>query len=354
MPITEVYMEPGDFRISMKRTTPWLMDTIVEGGYLIITPQYIGDPRGFTVAKLMASARYTGIVLNPRWRNGILTLEGAGLPWIFGDQYGVGWPSASQTYSADDLSTIIAASSGTGLIPAIFTIGTVTDTFSTHSGTWGPTDTLAQALKTVTEDCAAHFRIKPDGEIDAESVASNNVYRADPIVVASRDAPGDDALYNGLQIIDIESSRSMREWLHPNGQTIVGLNDTSLRRVDLATTDPTQEKLGGITTYTTIKTSDYQVDGAGVGDTIYVFDPGSGFSSPDLVWFRGAALNPVRHRIGEHQWEPIDGMGFYYYPPETSVDSSDLIDLTQTVATIPASKATSYLRSYDVTLTEPL
>ena len=350
MAITEVYMEPGDFRLPMKTTTPWLMDTIIEAGYLIITPQYLGDPRGFTVDALMGAARYTGIVTRPRWRNGILTLEGSGLGWLLGNHYGIGWPAPSVTYASDTLSTVVALQSGGGLIPPLFSIGTVTNTASTHGATWAATDTLAQALTTVMADCEAHYKINADGSIDAESVNSNNIYLADPIVVATRDYGGDDALYNGLQIVDIESSVSIEEWLSATGDGILGLNDTLVQRADVATTDPTQTKLGGITQYTTIRTADWQVDGAGVGDTIYVFDPGSGFESLDLVWFRGEALQPVKHRIHEHEWEPIDGMGFYYYPPEASVDAGDIVDLTATVSTVPAGSASTYLRSYDTSL----
>lgn len=351
MSFIEVYQEPGSFRLPMKTNTPHLKSAIQEGGYLIVTPVYLGDPRNYTLANLTAAARYVGIVTKPRWRNGELTLEGAGLDWIFGNKYGVGWPAPSVGFIGATLDTVIAAESGGGLIPTPqFTIGTVTNTGSTHSATWDSTSTLAQALKTGMADCAAHYKFSGLNTIDAESVDSNNLYRADPIVVATRNYGGDDALYNGLEIIDIESSTSIEEWLSTSGNSIRGLGDDFLERVDTATTDPTQAKLGGITEYTTIKTSSRYVKGAGKGDTIYVYDPGSGFSSLDLVWFRGQALAPATHRIHEHEWQATKGQGYYYLPPKASQAAADVVDLTATVDTVATADATTYLRSYDVDL----
>ena len=344
-----MYMQPGQFRVPMKTISPHLLPTIQRGGYLIITDVYLGDPRGFTVANLMAAARYTGIVLEPRWRNGVLTIEGAGLPWILGDTYGTGWPSPSVGYIGANLSTVVADDGSGGLIPSCFTIGTVTNSGSTHSATWDSTSTVLEAMATAMTDCAAHYKIQPDGSIDAEAVTSNNIYRADPITVLTEHG-GDDALWNGARIVDIESSTSMREWLSATGETIVGLNDIALQRADTQTTDPTRMKLGGVVDYTRITMGPERVQGAGVGDTVYVYHPGNGFTGSDRIWFRGLRMNPATHRIHEHEWDVLPSMGVYYHPPAYSVDAADLVDLSQTVESVPVSRATSYLRSLDVTL----
>src|SRR5690606_20666770 len=85
MPVTEAYMAPGDFRVRLRVQTPHLMETVLEMGHIVILPQYPGNPAGFTEAELLDVARYTGVVLETEWANGVLTVYGTGLDWHLGE-----------------------------------------------------------------------------------------------------------------------------------------------------------------------------------------------------------------------------------------------------------------------------
>lgn len=348
MAITEAYMAPGDFTVTMRTETPHLMKTVTRGGYLVITPQYLGDPRGYTDASLLAAARYTGIILDTRWRNGILTLEGAGMDWILGDLAGIGWGAPTVSYSGDTLITIIALSTGTGIIPRAFTIGAVTNA-NTYTGSHSSTETVKQVITQVMADTSGHYRINPNGSIDASRVTNNDVFLNDPEMVLTREGWGSDALWIGAPVDELESEVSIREWLS-GGPTLYGITNNTIARTDTTSPDPTQEITG-------LEILSHQIrslwsESFHVGDNVYVFDPGSGFTGSDRIWFRGRKLQPSIHRLHEVTWPPVDGMGFYYRPGAGSVDTDDWIDLTATVATEPARTATTYLRSMELVESE--
>ncbi len=350
--ITEVYMGPGDFRVSMRVDTPWLMNDIDKGGYLVVTPQHLGDPRMFTNDAILDAARYTGIVLEVIWTNGVLTLEGAGLEWILGDLDGVGWPCPSVSYSADPVTDVIALTSGTGIIPAAsFSIG-ATITGGNYTGTHGSSETIKEVLTIVMDQLGNHYKIDPDGTINTEAIANGNVYLSTPEIVFVRDNWGSDAMYTGLPVASLSSKDSIREWLDASNTFYYGLNNSSISRSD--TTDPltTREILGTEYKLQEIRVPYTQLaaSNAAVGDNVYIHDPGSGFFGSDTIKFRGQYLMPAIHRVQEASWPVVEGMGIYYRPGSSStVTTEEWIDLTFTTKFVAASRAQTYLRALVIT-----
>jgi len=346
--ITEIYMGPGDFRVSMAESTPWLMSQISRGGYLVITPQHVGDPRKYTNDSLLDAARYTGIILETIWTNGILTLEGAGLDWILGDLDGIGWPCPTVSYSSDPVSNIIALDSGTGIIPAAaFSIGS-TVTGGNYTGSHSSTETLKEVLTTVMADVDNHYKIDPDGTINSEAVGDGNVYVDTPEIVFVRTNWGSDAMWTGLPVDSLTSKHSMREWLDTSGIDFYGLNDDNLERRDTTSPLETRRIFGAEFKMQEIRTpfSQLAASNAAVGDVVAIWDPGSGFDGGTTIKFRGQYLDPAEHRIHEVTWPVVEGMGIFYRPGSGStVDAEDWIDLTYTTKTVAPSSAQTYLRA---------
>ena len=354
MAITEIYMGPGDFRVSMSIATPHLMETVTRGGYLVVTPQHLGDPRGYTNDGLLAAARYTGVVLETIWTDGVLTLEGAGLEWWMGDLDGVGWPCPTRNYSGAAMSTVIDEISTGGIIPdAVYTIGS-TITGGTYTGAHSAAETVKEVLMQVMKSENSHYRISPNGEINVEDVGDDNIYQDTPTVVFVRSNWGADGLWTGAPVDQLKSSYSIREWLDASNVEMYGLQDALCERVDTRTTLATQETFEAELQMQEIRTSYAQLgDLVGVGDVVYIHDPGSGFTGTDEIWFRGQALNPAKFRIHEFSWPVIEGMGVYYRPGDSSTVSSDQwVDLTHTVAVEPVRRASTYLRALEAKIEE--
>jgi hypothetical protein len=350
MAITEVYMGPGDFRVSMGIETPQLMGDIVPGGYLVVTPQHLGDPRQYTNDALLGAARYTGIILETIWRNGVLTMEGASLEWILGDLDGIGWPCPSVSYSGSAITAVIALTTGGGIIPAAsFSIG-ATITGPNYTGSHGISETIKEVLMQVVEQTETHYKISPNGEINIEAITAGNIYKDDPEIVFMRTNWGADGLWIGLPVTDLTSKYSMREWLYSSNVDYYGLNNDTLRRSDTTSQLTTRLIFGAEYKMQEIRLPFTQLSasGAAVGDNVYIWDPGSGFKggTGDIIQFRGQYLQPEQHRIHEVSWPITDGMGVYYRPGKGStVGSDEWIDLSHTVATSPASEPNTYVRA---------
>jgi hypothetical protein len=351
MAITEAYMDAGDFTLTMKTATPHLMSTIRESGWIVITPQDVGDPALYSIASLLDSARYTGIVVDVAWDDRVLTLEGVGLDSFLGDRQGVGWPSPAVGYMNSPLTTIIAAIGSGGIIPPIFTIGDVTNTGTGHTGTHTAAETVKDVITAAMADCAGHYRIKPNHTINAGPVGTDAVYRATPNTVFLADGWGADALWHGLPVQGLTTRVTMREWLSNVLPPLYGLLGGQITRVNTGDLEP----VGGIATTMAIRTSVTQVSGggAGVGDVVYIHQHGNGLSGPDAIEFRGELLDPVAHRIQEAAWDLTDGMGLYYFPNKSVLTPSDGINLSPYANTTPSHKTSTFLRTLDVSLEAP-
>ena len=345
MSVTEVYQGPGDFSVKMGVETPELMSTIQRGGYLVITDQRLGDPRGYTDAGLRAAARYVGIILEPIWEDRVLTLEGAGLDWILGDLDGVGWPVPARTYSGTSITSVFALIASGGLIPPAFTIGsTITGGSTTLSWTAGET-TVKAAVMEVMDYLGNHYRINTDSSIETESVDSSNLYRNTPRVVFVRDNHGADAMWISAPVAQLRSATSIREWVSGAGTDVYSVAGSALQRSDTNAATFTRDIAGGELQLHEIATPwDFIDTGAAVGDVVYVYDPGTGFTGSAVIQHRGEWINPAAVRIQEATWPVVPGMGVYYRPGGL-VSTDNWVELSESVAFEDATTATM-LRAY--------
>lgn len=345
MSVTEAYMQPGSFSVKMGIETPELMSTIQRGGYLVITDQRLGDPRGYTDAGLRAAARYVGIVLEPIWEDRVLTLEGAGLDWLLGDLDNVGWPIPARTYSGAAISSVVDLIASGGIIPPAFSIGsTVTGGFVTK--TWTSQEvTCKVGLMQVMEQTGNHYRINSDSSIETELSTLSNLYKASPDVVFVRDNHGADAMWVSAPVRGLRSATSIREWLSGAGTDVYAPTDTALERIDTNTETVTRDIAGAELDLHEITTPWDLIDtGAAVGDMVYVYDPGTGFTGFTTIQHRGEWLNPAAMRINEATWPVVPGMGVYYRPGGSSVTVDDWVELTNSVE-FDSPDAGTYLRA---------
>ena len=370
-------MAPGDFRLSMRVDTPHLVarhlqikdywwpsdSSLIAGqitpyGYVVVVPQWVGRPDGFTTAELMSAARYTGVVLEPQWQDGVLTIHGAGLDWLLGvPSTGIGPHHSGASFIGDTLSYVVSflAGIGTGLVA-----GTVP-----ASGSYTAVheyQLVREALGVVMDTMGAHYRIRPSGHIDAEFLGVGSVFVETPTVVASSYNPGSDAIWTGLRADTLRSRQSVRDHLTQVyvGDTYVagitnwqpgGLHGTGgqIERVKLfpdggatdvaALADAIVGRHGIAASYE-MTLDQWQIVGvSGTNDTIHpgdvisVHDPGSSFWAPDVppVWFRGDCIAPLPVRVTEVEWPFVDGMGVYYRPVGSghgTIGTGDWIDLT--------------------------
>lgn len=385
MPVTEAYMDPGDFRVSLGQDAPHLLDPasdefVGEWGHVVVMGQYVGDPRGFTDAGLLAAARFAGVVFEPEWANGRLTVYGAGLDLHLGDNSnGIGPRLESGfSFSADNLDTALS-----GMLPDTLTAGSIE---ASGSYTGSHEDQLAkEAVTALMRTLEAHYRIKPNGSVDAELVGTGNVFVESPTVVVTRINTGSDALWTGIPSTELIARRKGRDYMtrlligsegsntgvtRSGGTTYYGLTGNAIERV-------------GIDSGSGVDSGDYADYGAGVladhdvlieeqirldqyqivpvaggidqgtvkpGDVVYVWDPASGFydDANGPLWFRGEAIAPSTLRIAETEWPLTEGMGVYYRPSAASVTSDDWVDLTPYVEwEATARDARTRVRAFD-------
>jgi hypothetical protein len=151
-------------------------------------------------------------------------------------------------------------------------------------------------------------------------------------------------------ITSLKSTNSMREWLSASLINVYGITGNAMERIDTTTTLATKEISGLEINYEEIRTKWSQIgDTASVGDTVFIYDPGSGFEGDTAITFRGRYLQPVKHRIQEARWPIVDGMGVYYRPAPGGAVTTDLwVDLTATTDRTPPSRASTYLRAWEL------
>lgn len=360
MSITEALMDPGDFRVTLRVDAPHFLDPdsdqfIAEWGHVVIVPQYVGDPKGFTDASLLAAARYTGVVLEPEWANGQLTIYGAGLDVHLGDDSNSIGPrlESGYSFSAATLSTALS-----GMLPAVLDAGSIQASGS-YSGSHQD-QTSKTAIKALMRSLDAMYRINPDGTVDAEITGTGSVFVETPTVMAVRINTGSDALLTGVPAQELTSRRKGRDYatrllvgsegsntgVSRSSVPYYGLNGSALSRVGLDSGDGASSASDfaagwladhDVQTEEQIRLDQYEVvsvsGGSGViqpGDNVYVWDPASGFvdSANAPVWFRGECTAPIALRVAEVEWPVVEGMGIYYRPSLAAVTVDDWIDLT--------------------------
>ena len=360
--ITEHYMDPGSFHVPLKVTAPYdLLEKIVEFGNLVVTPQHINPPDVISDVDLLTAARYAGVVLEVEWADGALAILGQGMGWYLGDTDGKG-PiiEAELSFSAATLSTILQTS--TGVLPDAIEQGTITLTgLNTFTGLFQWELPIA-AIRTVMTDLNAHYRVNPNGTIDASKTTQDEVFVfTSPSVVVVRHGWGSDPTYDGVPSRRLVTRRDAYEFVtkllildeEEDGTFTLVDSDTvthsykdihgnALLRSVVISKPATEE--ASLTNYMTnelallnvndeqeIETDQYEISGGNlnVGDMFWIYDPPSGFVDTDNeIWFRGQTLWPKKTRLLEASWPVADGMGVYYRP-DTATTSADWIDLTR-------------------------
>ncbi len=362
--ITERYMDPGSFHVPLRIEAPYdLLEKVVEFGNLVVTPQHINPPDIISDVDLLATARYAGVVLETEWADGALAILGQGMGWYLGDSEDKGPVIETElSFSAATLSTILQTS--TGVLPAAITQGTITITgLNTFTGLFNWELPIA-AIRTVMTDLDAHYRVNPNGTIDASGTTRDEVFVfTSPSVVVVRQGWGSDPTYDGvpsrrlvtrrdayefvtrLLILDEEEdgtfvlvgsdtvSHSYKD-IHGNALVRSGVvSKPATDTVSLTNYMANEIALRTVNDEQEIETEQYEISGGtlAVGDMFWIYDPPSGFVDTDNeVRFRGQTIWPKKTRLLEASWPVADGMGVYYRP-DTTTTSADWIDLTRYV-----------------------
>ena len=375
MPVTEAYMAPGDFRVRLRVQTPHLMETVLEMGHIVILPQYPGNPAGFTDASLLASARYAGVVHEPEWANGVMTIYGTGLDWHLGEGNIGPRLESNFTFDGADLEEAL-----TGMLPAVLEPGNI-QAVGSYKGTHED-QTCKEAITALMRTLDAHYRINPNGTVDAEKIGTGNIFVEDPRVVVVRTNIGSDALWTGVPSRELISRRKARDFANraligaegdnqgftaSNAPTYYGLNGEPIQRTILdsgAGVDPDgrgEYAAGLLEEHSILKEEQIRLDqyeivpvaGGSIirpGDVVYVWDPQSGFydEANGPIWFRGECIAPAKLRLQEVEWPIAEGMGVYYRPSKGSVTTQDWIDLTPYIDwEATATEGESFLRIFD-------
>jgi hypothetical protein len=270
------------------------------------------------------------------------------------------------TFDADTLSTVL---SGSGILPAAITQGTVNNTGVSTYTAYHEWETPLSALYTVMQTLGCHFRVMPDGTIDASKTdaVSDNPYVIEPTVVVVRQGWGSDPTHDGVPSKSLRTRRDARAYatevhliqerddapgyhslVSADTQTTIGYKDihnNTLDRGAIIDRPPSQNveldnlistELGQrvVEDEQTVETEQYEFVGSDfkVGDYLNIYDPPSGFTTaadvtPNEIWFRGQAIWPKKTRLLRASWPLAEGMGVYYRAADASY-----IDLTGEVA----------------------
>ena len=381
-------MGAGSFGVTFlqDQTPSEVIDTIQEWGHIVVTPQEM-NPALFDDNAILASARYTGIVLSKTLEEGVVTVSGSGLQLYLGDDRGKGMVISEdknvgnlRSYTNLPLSSVLFQSSTpygimrnqVGNLQAI-TQGTIYDGSSTYTGSHF-VETSLHALKHICEDLGYEFRVNQDATIDA-GPASNlfTGVNTDPTTVVVKTGYGDDPTYQGLSPTGARSEFNATDYvtkvdfiaeigafndptdfegeasktssnipyydIHGNKLSRTGL--VSVPDMDGVKLDDQAAlmltELSRIKKVLNLDLEQYEVTGdLKVGDFIFAFDPFIGFSdnatdaaaeSRDMyeISFRGQQINPIKVRVVGLSFPIATGMGVYFRKFDgTNVTYTDL------------------------------
>lgn len=373
MSVREIYDNPGSFEITLvPDTPPRLLLAIDELDHLVIHAQGIADGqlRRFTDATLLSEARYAGPIMEVEFNDEPFVIRGHGMGWHLGDSIGHGPIMAEElAFDGATLSTVINDITSDGIIPASLTQGTITNPAGlTYTGTFYPGDIALDAFRTVMKALGCHYRINPDGTVDAGPDDSNEVYLVDEsdggtLAVAIRQGWGSDAQRVSLESLRTRTARDATQWVsrvvivdeHFDGSNTIPIfkdrttnpyfdirnnplvrnrrvtrpaSDAALSTSEFLTSELEQANLEKTTD---LDMSQWEIaDGQiAVGDFLWVYDPQSGiFDTANEIQHRGMRIFPQRIRILEADWPLTKGMGVYVRPGGSSVTAADWLDLS--------------------------
>ena len=386
-------MGAGNFGVTFlqDQTPSEVINKIKEWGHIVVTPQEM-NPSLYDDASMLASARYTGVVLAKSLEEGVVTVSGQGLQLYLGDDRGKGMVIAEnqnlgkkRTYTNLPLSSVLFQSSQpygimrneAGNLQAI-TQGTIYDGSDTYTGTHF-VETALHALKFICEDLGYEFRVNSDATIDAGPAA--NLFtgvNTDPSTVVVKTGYGDDPTYTGLsptgartefdardyvtkvdfiaevgafnEPTDFEGEASLSSGdipyydIHGNKLSRTGLvsvPDMDSDRLD-SQAQVMLNELSRVKKVLNLDLEEYEVTGdLKTGDYIFAFDPVLGFNDTETqasaesrnlyeISFRGQQINPIKVRVVGLSYPIKSGMGVYF----RSFDGSNVTytDLTPYVS----------------------
>ena len=386
-------MGAGNFGVTFlqDQTPSEVINKIKEWGHIVVTPQEM-NPSLYDDASMLASARYTGVVLAKSLEEGVVTVSGQGLQLYLGDDRGKGMVIAEnqnlgkkRTYTNLPLSSVLFQSSQpygimrneAGNLQAI-TQGTIYDGSDTYTGTHF-VETALHALKFICEDLGYEFRVNSDATIDAGPAA--NLFtgvNTDPTTVVVKTGYGDDPTYTGLsptgartefdardyvtkvdfiaevgafnEPTDFEGEASLSSGdipyydIHGNKLSRTGLvsvPDMDSDRLD-SQAQVMLNELSRVKKVLNLDLEEYEVTGdLKTGDYIFAFDPVLGFNDTETqasaesrnlyeISFRGQQINPIKVRVVGLSYPIKSGMGVYF----RSFDGSNVTytDLTPYVS----------------------
>jgi hypothetical protein len=332
--VTEVKMALGSWSIGLRPDTPReLLDSITPFGHIALIPGRI-DPAAVGDG-LLAAARYVGVYRRRDASPDGFDLQGASLAAWLGDEDGKGPITINPVVSA----SASFAQAVRALIPISLTEGTLVAI--PGGGTWTNTsqyETARDAITYITDSYSTDtypvsWRVNPAGTLDAGRDVDLWPSTSNPQALLTAKRRGRELGLVGLtgsmeldqdvedyttQVVLLAegdgasiitaSAANVSAYKDLKGQTVVITRLVSESETE-ATNAPAraQLQLNRFTTprkAVTLSTSEYDVKGTfGVGDTILVHDPDTGFvDTAREVVFQGAPINPVALPVTELSW----------------------------------------------------
>ena len=354
MSVTERVMAAGDWSITLSSETPRkLLEAInVESiGFsaLVILPAHL-DVRAHTDADLLALARYTGIY---RRQEG-LTLSGAGLPTLMGDEDGKGDVFESERSTSNGWLTEWVPV----LRPMSLAAGTVTSPGGSYTESFYLV-TAKEAFETLNATFGVEWRITPDLKLHVGTPAA--LYGTTPKIIVLADAGegGRDLFLTGVAAtaglsVDLEdyASKIIVPYDAETEVAVAEVSEHPYRRptdggpalidkvISAGTDDATDpQTLADAALETaalprrevTVQDTRYDLGLiAPVGSYVWLYAPPMIMDTGSPVQFRGRACYPQLTRLMGITWPVTIGSGVYLRST-TSTGEAVWQDLTECV-----------------------
>lgn len=367
MPFTEYVMAAGSWSVNLDPGTPRAVRDAIDvrtAGFsqLLILPVH-ADADSLGDASMLNVARYAGIYRKQSASG--LTLAGAGMPVVMGDEEGKGNViETARTTTNGYLSEWFTAltDSASGVSP-----GTLTSPGGAYTRSFLRI-TFREAWDILCARFGVEYRVNPDSTLDVATVA--NLYGSTPKTVVLGESAGVQA---GREIdivgvsgdvdlnIDLEDYTSKVIYLTGSTPTVTtaGGNSTIYRRtsglglimdrlIEASSDDdgtPANMAAAQLALYSSPRI-EWQVSGTGeydigesspIGSLVWLYDPATGLvDTGNPVTYRGAQIYPSLSRLMGAETPIRAGMGVYL---RTMVDATTPVYTDLTPYVIPEAGA---------------
>ena len=371
MSVTEKLMAPGQFSLSLNKTTTpnTIINQLDAWGNIVIIPADL-NVNEFSDATLLGAASYVGILYSLEIGDEEnVILNGQGLISYLGTSDSTGMPIAEtggptgvRSYSNATLENVLDTT-GTpkGLLrdesgnQGPIRKGTITDTGTNYTGSHY-TESALKAIKYVCQEVGAEFKISTTGYLSAGPSGSIfSGHTSNPTTIIVRNQTGEDPNITGLSTTSLVAQYDASEFVSKvelvaskfgfeanygaasaSSNPYKDLFGSALKRTQYITDPqtPATSKNTRATAYLnelnelkkTLNVSLTEYDIAGdfnVGDKIFIYDPDIGFvdTSADATaesrslyetTYQGQILNPTKIRILGITWPVKTGYGVFY------------------------------------------